>query len=340
MSRGDDDEDQPPSDRHIAIPGYRPASSSGARHRPPSVGRRSTGALPDVAPTRKVSAPPRAISAPPRPVSAPPRPVSAPPRPVSSPPRSASSPPRVSAPRASSGPDASARSSAAASASAVEPRGIEALQAEVARDDVRLLARQIAEGADVRSAAARPTPYTPGAWLRWRPHIAAALACLVLVVVAVPSWLTHSERVEAWRLPGAMAAAARTVAASRPAGEIASWIRERNLEALRTLYTEQRPAVVEMLHATGFGGVRLDDVTIRVDYAAETLVIGAQVELGDSTLTGAADLAGNPLGRSPPTPTMASSVMEHSGLLAVALALFALVCGLMWGGPALRARRG
>lgn len=316
MSRGDDDDPKPPGDRHIAIPGYRAPAASGPRHRPPSVGRGRTGSLPDVAPTRKVSAPPRAVSSPPRPMSSPPRPVSSPPR------------SRAPAALASDAPNA------------VEPRGIEALQAEVARDDVRMLAHQIATAEPVERRPAPSTPYTPGAWIRWRPHLTAALLAVGLLVIALPAVSTYRYRSDAARLPGAMAAAARVVGEASAPGEVASWIRERDLESLRTFYGKQRPVVVEQLTAAGFD-VDEEDVTIRVDYGAETLIIGAQVDLGrDERVFVSADLAARPLGRTMPPPTIASSVGEHSVVVAGVLVLLALLLGAMWGGPALRARAG
>lgn len=320
MSRGDDDDPKQPSDRHIAIPGYRAPTASGARHRPPSVGRRRTGALPDVAPTRKVSSPPRAVSSPPRPVSSPPRGRHAP---SSPPPAAVSEPPSEAEP-----------------AKVVEPRGVEALQAEVARDDVRMLAHQIATAEPRETRPAPAAPYTPGAWIRWRPHLTAALVVAGLLAVALPVIGTYRYRSDAARLPDAMAAAARVVGEASAPGEVASWIRERDLDSLRTFYGKQRPVVVERLSAAGYD-VATEDVTIRVDYGAETLIIGAQVDLGrDERVFVSADLAARPLGRAMPAPTIGSSVGEHSGLVVGVLVGLALLLGLMWGGPALRARAG
>lgn len=373
MSTSDDHGDRKTDDgpdRSIAIPGYRPAASKGPRHRPPSVQRteaagrvRTTGshrAVRTTGPNRSVGertagrprvGEPRGVSAPPpdrNPVS---RPVST--RRADAAPSSI--PPPIGAPI---GRRASVDRRGRAAAEAIEtapstsspppqvggPRGIDELQAEMARDDVRLMARQIARGGSVE---VQPEPAAPArraqsfdGLIKWRPYIAAALVVGALVAGGLPILSTSSARTEHAHLATAVQRAAQTAGNAAAAGEVSGWIGDRDLEALRTFYAEQKPRILETLQGSGFDDIEARDVSIRVDYGAATLVIGAQVEDGEGgTLVVTANLAGELVGRKPPPGGLGPAFEQQSGLLGIALAGAIALSGLLWLVPTVAGRR-
>ncbi|MCB9550531.1 MAG: hypothetical protein H6705_01210 [Myxococcales bacterium] len=221
-------------------------------------------------------------------------------------------------------------------------RGVEALQAEVARDDIRVLARQLVE-AETRSSGAslaRPVARTPGAWLRWRPYLAGVILVGAALFAGWPVYAIHAEQQAQARLAEAVQAAARGVSQGTEPGQIAGWIRERDLRALRDLYGTQRPRAAEALRAAGFDAVRAEDVSIRVDYDNATLVLTAQVPQDElHALTASANLAGEPVGRAAPVPALGPIVADRGAAIGALLLGALALAGAMWAVPALMARR-
>lgn len=233
-----------------------------------------------------------------------------------------------------------ARPGGAAQTSTGGARSIEALQAEVARDDVRVLARQLAEaeGSAVPSSEV-PSLASTSAWLRWRPVIAGVLVTVALLVAGWPVLAMQSERAAQARLARVVERAA--VHIGQAEGEqIAGWIRARDLRALRELYTVQRPRLVEALRDAGFDEVTPGSVSIRVDYTRATLVVAAQIAAeGADGLTAAADLTGAPVGRPAPSAEWGAIVAEQGSVIGAWLAGALVLVGAMWGVPALMRRR-
>lgn len=368
MSTSDDergrDKRSDDKERGIAIPGYRPAGSQGPRHRPPSVQRsepagrvrttgahravRTTGAQRAVRTTGSQSAvrstgPQRSARS-----SAPIERTSVPPRAAQSASGarsgSTTAPPRVSSVpsrKQATAPDPVGQRSGAMPKSG--PRGIDELQAEMARDDIRLMARQIAQGGAVRSEPVAPAATDEDRFagvIKWRPYVAAVLLVGAFVVGLVPILSTHSARSAHGKLVSAIQQAARTVGGAAGAGEVASWIGDRDLEALRTFYAEQRPRVISTLQGAGFEEIGPNDVTIRVDYDGATLIIGAKVSDGeDGMLVVAADLSGELVGRKPPPGGLGPAFDERGGLLLTLLAGAIAISGALWLVPMATQRR-
>lgn len=213
----------------------------------------------------------------------------------------------------------------------------------MARDDIRLMARQIAKGdaPEVRSTPASPSkaPSFDGL-VKWRPYIAAATFAAALVVGGLPLVSTSAARSEHARLAAAVQRAAQTAGSAAPSGEVSSWIADRDLEALRAFYAAQRPRIIDTLRSAGFDDIADSDVSIRVDYAAATLVIGAQVDDGDGgTLIVTANLAGELVGRKPPPGGLGPAFEQQGGLLGILLAGAVMVSGALWLVPAAFRRR-
>lgn len=212
----------------------------------------------------------------------------------------------------------------------------------MARDDVRLMARQIARGGSVESVGP-PAAASEGRFvglIKWRPYAAAALVLLAVLIGMLPVLSTSSARSEHAGLANAVQQAARAAGAAAGADDVSGWINERDLQALRSFYTEQRPRIVETLRGAGFEGIGEGDVTIRVDYGAATLVIGARVDDGDGgMLVVAADLSGTLVGRKPPPGGLGPAFDEQGGLLLSLLAGAIAICGLMWAIPTIVSRR-
>ncbi len=256
------------------------------------------------------------------------------------PPRVNAAPPKASVAPRKARPTPSGR--AAGAGPTTGPRGIDELQAEMARDDVRLMARQIARG-----GPSRPVPASPAvdesrcaALIKWRPYIAGALLLAAVVVGFVPVLSMQSARSAHGALATAVQQAARAAGAAAGASEVASWIGDRDLEALRTFYAEQRPRIIATLSGAGFDEIGPNDVTIRVDYDAATLIIGAKVSDGeDGMLVVAADLSGELVGRRPPPGGLGPAFDEQGGLLLALLAGAIAISGALWAIPMLGRRR-
>lgn len=371
--------------REIAIPGYRPAASDGPRHRPPSVqrsevagrrvtggqaavrvGDRSTGSQRAVRVADRVSGSHRAVgdritgsqrAVRPRSegsggqrvadrITGGHRAVSA-----------RATPARGSGPSSldgvrpirTSGPPSAAEAPAPdalrADAASSGPRGIEELQAEMARDDIRLMARQITE------AAAEPAPRASiGASLpspslnlsglrRWRPYIAGALIVGALIVGGLPVLSDHQRRAHHGRLAVAVQEAARAAGAAASPGEVAGWIGERDLEALKAFYAAQRPRIIEALNRAGFEDVGSREVSIRVDYDRATLVIGVTMGQDDRGLVVGADLEGRLVGRTPPPTGLSAAFAEQGGLLTLLASGAGLIIAGLWLAPMALGRR-
>lgn len=374
MSTSDDDQREqrstPGDGRSIAIPGYRPAASDGPRHRPPSVQRseaagrvRTTGPHRAVRPGARQSGRHSAVRARVSGAGASAPPGARPPVDARSgvnrrPGRSTSSPPAADRPRASAPPEPRRPRTSPPAAPRVEekrpppdpaeeparaePRGIDELQAEMARDDIRLMARQIASApAATRSA---PAPARSGGGLealrKWRPYVAAALLLGALIVGGLPVLALSGDRDDHARLAAAVQQAAQVAGAAAAPGEVAGWIRERELPALKAFYSAQRPRIIETLRGAGFEGVGTGDVTIRVDYDDATLIIGVQLDRGiDGSAMATADLSGQLVGRPPPPAGLAPAFAEQGGMLGLLLAGAGLSCAALWIVPAVARRR-
>ncbi len=371
MSTSDDDQREqrstPGDGRSIAIPGYRPAASDGPRHRPPSVQRseaagrvRTTGPHRAVRPGARQSGRHSAVRARVSGAGASARPpvgdrsgASRRPGRSTAPPAAgdrsrASSPPEPDRPRTA--PPGAARAAAKPPPSdppdepaRAEPRGIDELQAEMARDDIRLMARQIASApAEPRSAPSLARSGADGmqALRKWRPYLAAALLLGALIVGGLPVLSLSGDRDDHARLAAAVQQAAQVAGAGAAPGEVAGWIRERDLPALKAFYSAQRPRIIEALHGAGFEEVGSGNVTIRVDYEDATLIIGVQLDRGvDGSLMAAADLNGELVGRAPPPAGLAPAFAEQGGTLGLLLAGAGLGCAALWVVPAVARRR-
>jgi len=224
------------------------------------------------------------------------------------------------------------------------PRGIDELQAELAQDDIRLMARQIARGGVVESPRAKVPAADRGdrfaGLVKWRSYIAAGLIIAALAAGLPPILSTSGARSTHAELASAVQQAARAVGGAAAPGAVAGWIGDRDLQALKTFYGAQRPRVLEALHSAGFDDIGPGGVSIRVNFDASTLVIGARVDDGDGgQIVVAADLSGELVGRKPPPGGLGPAFDEKGGLLLSLLAGAIAACSALWAIPMLAGRR-
>lgn len=342
-------------DRSIAIPGYRRSDGDGPRHRPPSVTRTRTGrgAAQRGGNTRpsttgrdvRAGAGRRSRETSSGSTARPQRAAPTGPRSRSGGSSRTPSRPTTGAQRGGrTRSEAAGRPEDSVVAAASGPRGVEALQAEVARGDVRLLANQIAaEPTGFKSEAVRSSqieaPDAPPRWLGWRVPIAMALVVFAVLFTGLPVMQEANHRQRQVDLAAAIQTAAAQVGQAPEAQELPGWIRARELGELRAFFTQQRPLVAKSIVAAGFEGVSESDIGIRVDFRGETLIINARIEDGESSVLVAADLDGTLIGRAPPPEGVGPVLSERRSMVVATFALLVAIVGLMWALPLVAQRR-